>query len=332
MKRKGLFVFFRIAIMLALVIGIANAAQAMTMSCSYEGEQVVWELRTNPGISFINNSFMEMDNGLDPACDPGMSNVHLTSEDIASTTGIFADENGDGYLDLITVTANNPYPGYYNEISTKVYNCGTEPVLMPELTLTWLGQNIQVGTGTVVTLCDETGAPAIEFCWLDNTGREIAPGVKLEDAFEFHIISGPTPPEPPGIDGLTPGYWKNWDNHYSDGQFSQLLQGTIADSIYSADAIFSKYSSAPGKELTILKAHLLAVQLTLNLTKMPSMPNPDGAFLSEYNKIEYNGVTYTVKDVVQSALDILANPSSYTRGQILELKSLLDTINNLQTL
>lgn len=330
MKRRGLFCLLKLSIMLALVMGIATCSYDMTMSGTYEGNEVVWELRTDSGMAFINNSFFRMDTSLDPTCDPGMNNVRFTSEDIASTTGVFADENGDGQLDLITATVNNAYPGYYNEVSTKVYNCGAESLVMPALTLTWLGQSVQVDTGTLITLCDEEDNPVIEFCWLDNTGRTINPGIKLEEVFEFHIIASPTPPEPPpGADGLTPGYWKNWHNHYSGEQFSLLLQGTIATSIDSADTIFRKYSAAPGKELTILKAHLLAAQLTLNLTKMPSLPNPDGAALTENSEVEFNGVTITVKDAVQQALNILASPSSYTRGQILETKDLLDMINNL---
>jgi uncharacterized surface anchored protein len=81
--------------------------------------------------------------------------------------------------------------------------------------------------------------------------------------------------------GLTPGYWKNWDNHYTREQFEILLQGTIANGdIEIAQSIFGAYSASSEEEMTILKAHLLATQLTLNLTNNPDMPNPDDSNLT----------------------------------------------------
>lgn len=82
--------------------------------------------------------------------------------------------------------------------------------------------------------------------------------------------------------GLTPGYWKNWHNHYTPEQFQELLrypQETIAENIEEADKIFSRWRAKRDWEIKILRAHLLATQLTLNLTKMPDMPNPDDAYL-----------------------------------------------------
>ena len=129
--------------------------------------------------------------------------------------------------------------------------------------------------------------------------------------------------------GLTPGYWKNWRNHYTPEQFNELLAETfVGQDIDKADHIFSAYSSSPGQELTMLKAHLLAAQLTLSLVNHPQMPNPDGAFLSPSYKIQYNGNYISIGEVIDQALIIAANPSS-TRDQIIEIKNMLDLINNL---
>lgn len=128
--------------------------------------------------------------------------------------------------------------------------------------------------------------------------------------------------------GFTPGYWKNWRKHYSTEQFNSLLAGTIAVDSDSADKIFSKYSAGPGMELTILRAHLLATQLTLNLTRMPVLPNTGNAYLVESGNVEL-GEIQTVGEAVQKALDVLDNPDCYTREQVLDIKDLLDHINNL---
>jgi hypothetical protein len=74
--------------------------------------------------------------------------------------------------------------------------------------------------------------------------------------------------------GLTPGYWKNWRNHYTAAQFEVLLAGTIAMDIAAADLVFAEYDASNPQDLTILKAFVLANQLTLNLTLHPELPNP----------------------------------------------------------
>jgi hypothetical protein len=128
--------------------------------------------------------------------------------------------------------------------------------------------------------------------------------------------------------GLTPGYWKNWRNHYNDSEFKQLLEGTIAGNITIADNIFANYNASPGYELTILKAHLLATQLTLHLTDS-DLPNPDDAYLTGECTIEWEGNMVTVGAVVDNALNISNNSTAYERDEILEVKDQLDTINNL---
>ncbi|MGD8700475.1 MAG: prealbumin-like fold domain-containing protein, partial [Gemmatimonadales bacterium] len=80
-------------------------------------------------------------------------------------------------------------------------------------------------------------------------------------------------------DGLTPGYWSNWRNHYSEAQFLVLLEGTIASSIAEADDFLASVGCDGDDALLCMKRFLLANQLTLNLTMMLDLPNPDGAEL-----------------------------------------------------
>jgi hypothetical protein len=129
---------------------------------------------------------------------------------------------------------------------------------------------------------------------------------------------------PPACDGLTPGYWKNWRNHYSSAQFTSLLAGTIASTIAQADAIFANASSKDAVQQ--LAAFVLANQLTLNLTGT-DLPNPDDAGLT----LDCHGLleTDTLGDALDTALAMLANPGGYTRDQILAVKDVLDYIANL---
>jgi hypothetical protein len=123
--------------------------------------------------------------------------------------------------------------------------------------------------------------------------------------------------------GLTPGYWKNWRNHYTPAEFEVLLAGTIAGTIGEADAIFAHWDASPGDELTIMMAFLLANQLTLNLTQHPGLPNPSGGSLVPECALDYGGTTLVLSDVIADALSILADPAAYTREEILLVKNWL---------
>jgi hypothetical protein len=130
---------------------------------------------------------------------------------------------------------------------------------------------------------------------------------------------------PPTLcDGLTPGYWKNWRNHYTDAQFTTLLSGTIASSIAEADAILNGSSSKDA--IVQLRMFVLANQLTLNLTGT-ELPNPDDAGLAG-DCTAWSG-SATLGSTLDLGLAMLANPSAYTRGQILAAKDVLDAIANL---
>lgn len=130
-------------------------------------------------------------------------------------------------------------------------------------------------------------------------------------------------PEEGDCNGLTPGYWKNWRNHYTAAQFASLLPGTIAGSIAEADAIFA----AKGKDpLNKLRWFVLANQLTLNLTGT-DLPNPDDAELSPSCSVVGGG--QNLGSALATALDMLANPGGYTTEEILWVKDVLDAIANL---
>jgi hypothetical protein len=121
--------------------------------------------------------------------------------------------------------------------------------------------------------------------------------------------------------GLTPGYWKNWRNHYTDAQFEILLEGTIAATIAEADAIFEHWDASPGDELTIVKAFLLANQLTLNLTQHPELPNPSEGSLVLQCSLVCNGTPVVLADAIEAALECICDTCS--RDDLLMVKNWL---------
>jgi hypothetical protein len=138
--------------------------------------------------------------------------------------------------------------------------------------------------------------------------------------------------------GLTPGYWKNWDNHYKNGQMKTLLQGTIADinnSIAEANAIFDHWAARPGDELSILKAMTLANQLTINLTST-DLPNPsEGSLFGFCTLPDDDGEN--LAEILETALDYidrLENTDPFddpSRDEILSVAYILDRFANLRT-
>ena len=126
--------------------------------------------------------------------------------------------------------------------------------------------------------------------------------------------------------GLTPGYWKNWRNHYTSAQFCELVQGTVADvdgctaDRAAADAIFEHWDASPGDEMTIVLAFLLANQLTLNLTQT-TLPNPSEGSLVLGSSIECSGTPIVLSDVIEDALACLAD--SCSRDDLLTIKNWL---------
>lgn len=78
----------------------------------------------------------QQDTGNDWICAPGFLNITQTGDDLASTTIIRSDTNGDGDDDSAEITVNDGYGGYYNSIVLDVKNTGPEPLQMDQVILT----------------------------------------------------------------------------------------------------------------------------------------------------------------------------------------------------
>ena len=134
-----------------------------------------------------------------------------------------------------------------------------------------------------------------------------------------------SPTLPPAVCiGLTPGFWKNWRNHYTEAQFASLLPGTIATTVANADAIFAAKGS---DALQKLRWFVLANQLTLNVTGT-SLPNPSQGNLTL--RCTLLAGTPELGLTLQTALNILTGVGGpYTTSYILSVKSALDAFANM---
>lgn len=126
--------------------------------------------------------------------------------------------------------------------------------------------------------------------------------------------------------GLTPGFWRNWANHYTQEEFESLLAATsfAGTSVEDATAILSYGGPDPVERL---RKFVLANELTLALTADSDLPNPDDASLSLDCEDPESGMS--LGDALAAAADILADPGSFNRGEINAVKDALDNIANL---
>ena len=129
--------------------------------------------------------------------------------------------------------------------------------------------------------------------------------------------------------GLTPGYWQNWQNHYTEAQFLTLLEGTIAEGdIALAEFYLTSQGCDDGDALHCMRRFLLANQLTLNLTQHSEFPNPSGGSL--FLACRVDGQEGNLGTWIAQALEIHdADGEGFTREFILLVKTVLDTFANM---
>lgn len=135
---------------------------------------------------------------------------------------------------------------------------------------------------------------------------------------------------PPEMDcvGLTPGYWKNWDNHYTMEQFASLLAetGFSDQTVEEATAILSYHG---GRDpVARLAKFMLANELTLALSGT-DLPNPDGAWL-DGSCVDPEG-DMTLADALSMSWTIYnADGEGYRKNEINMYKDILDRIANME--
>jgi hypothetical protein len=154
---------------------------------------------------------------------------------------------------------------------------------------------------------------------IDSNGSPASVTLATSSSSNLTIDFGYVPPAT--CAGLTPGYWKNWKNHYTSAQFLTLLQGTIASgNITLAGTILSTNNPS----LNRLQKFVLANQLTLNLTGT-SLPNPSGGSLAGSCALGSS----TLAANLATALNMLAHPTSFTSAQMDAISTILAAIANL---
>jgi hypothetical protein len=108
-----------------------------------------------------------------------------------------------------------------------------------------------------------------------------------------------------------------------------LLAGTVAedpaDGVALADAYLGSTSCSGANAVPCMRRFLLANQLTINLTLLPELPNPDGGALDPSCTVP--AVQGTLGEWIGQALAILADPLAFTRPYVLQVKDALEAFS-----
>lgn len=147
---------------------------------------------------------------------------------------------------------------------------------------------------------------------------------------DIEVCFLPAPPPPPSVCiGLTPGYWKNWDNHYTTEQFQSLVDWVNAytgESLTIDDIVDALSYGGPDAVQKLWKFYYSNL-LTLALTDIGDLPNPDGAGLTEDCTLPDS--SQSLADALDAAEAIFADPGSYKRKDINGVKDILDAFANM---
>jgi len=137
--------------------------------------------------------------------------------------------------------------------------------------------------------------------------------------------------------GRTPGFFINWENHFTVEEFTLLVNGTIASSNADAADYLTSLGCDDENAIHCLRRFLLANQLTVNLTNLSLrdafFPNPDGAYMTLETSLEGGGITLgqcthdAINAIVQAAS---LDPSDWDRDKILDVKDILDEFANME--
>jgi len=167
-------------IMCLSLLGIAYAcwSETLYLNGSVQTGELDWELR--PMFTCLDTPGTRDWNG---DCSWEM---WQTDKDVGGpTTVVPSDSDEDGDWDTLTVTLNNTYPWYFEQIGFHVRNDGTIPLHFENVTID--GQLVSSGQ-TIFLDLTEDGKPDVKIMYGDSIGTQLHPGGILEISFWILVL------------------------------------------------------------------------------------------------------------------------------------------------
>jgi uncharacterized repeat protein (TIGR01451 family) len=255
---------------------------------------------------------------------------------VGGTASFTIQVTNDGPGDATGVSLEDTLPGTGWDIDSQVGTNGTASidVVGVDEVLTAGLIDLAVGQSFSVTVFRLTN---LDDCGDINNTATVA-GVNEPGGATGNNSDGATVAvDCPAGAGLTPGFWKNWDNHFTDEEFQKLLPTSVASTIEEVNEIFADYNNSAPVTGEMLEVFVLANELTINLTVYnfendPDLPNPSGGSL--YGAVVIvDGDEYNLGDALADANEYIEfgtiDGEVPTAEEITALKTILDTFANL---
>lgn len=182
MKKIGLICLAVVLALGTLGVGFAMWSETLTIDATVNTTEVDWE--------FVPGSFANKDIGDDWTADLQVSPAFTQlDKDVGSTTGVFSDTDGDTDLNLLTLTIDNAYPSYANDIGFWVHCNGEMPMYFEKVIINPGGHEL-TGSPYSVVKVDLTGEGDndIEILWGNGVGTQLHNSDSLEISFLFHVL------------------------------------------------------------------------------------------------------------------------------------------------
>ena len=269
------------------------------------------------------------DAGIDVLCpditvEKSASDLPIDAGDTASFTIVVSNDGDDAAGTAYDVSLTDTLPGLGWSIDWEITDNDTASidVVDGEEVLTASAETLALGASFTITVFRLTN---LDDCGDIYNVADVAGSNEPDGATGNNSDSATVQVDCPVGGGLTPGYWKNWRNHYAwteegdvttSTEFAILLQDTVADvgtdeeNIARADEIFADYNNNDPASGEMLEVFILANELTINLTVW-NFENPDDLLFMETGIAMYGAVEITHELVDYNLGEVLFAANAY---------------------
>ena len=182
MLKRSAYVTLSLVILLAIMgVGYALWSETLVISGNAETGELDWELK-GP----IN--CMDHDGDKDHNADCNW-NFWQVDKDVGGPTSLtLIDTDTDGDDDTLNVTLVNAYPGYAEEISFYIHNCGTIPLKVWKVVINGYVLYETNTTDTVFLDLNNDGKNDVKVRWGDHLGVQLEPCESGEISFSILVL------------------------------------------------------------------------------------------------------------------------------------------------
>ena len=184
MKNEKITIISLMVLIALATIGFTYAllSQTLTISGTATTGELEWEFKSPYGC-------MDGPGGLDYNANCSWDWWQVDKDVGGPTVVTPIDTDGDGHYDKLNVTLVNVYPGYAEEISFYLHNCGTIPLIFEKIVI---NDEIEIYENTpmeqIFVDLDDDGYNDVKLRWGNHIGIQYEPCTSKEESFSILVL------------------------------------------------------------------------------------------------------------------------------------------------